>query len=636
MIFNNIKDKFCIKIKGNRVINYLICGGITTFISFFTYKLFLILNIQYVISFTLSQVLAITFAYISMRKRVYNSNAITKKELSVEYIKFITGRVFTYFVNLVLLTLAVEILNLDEFWSNVVITIIVVILNYFIGDITINKIKNINKKKVLINSFIWIIVVIVALCTHHGFIVGHYSSDDYNLINIGYNEYSLKWNLKDGRVVMYLIDQIALRLNLSYDLFIQLTVILAILITGIVVVIFYNIICKYFTNLNKLEKVILILLSYVTHFNFMYVENLYFIESIVMALALLCYVISANLLVNKNKKIMSFIFSLIAIFCYNGMICYYLTVVTAFLLLKNRKNMDYKKVLKNIFIAGMITLLTLVINLIQVKLVINFLQIPNTRLETAGNVLKNIWIIFKESTVFNLKYTQNVFPKYLYMLIVSIILLVSIILDKNYKKQSIFFDMLLLLFISIFSTYLIDIVKIMAFNAARLRMSIGMSVGLLLIYILSFIKNDKLNKKICNFVIVFSILYFIIIEINTIYMINKCKMVNNLEKQEVLNLGKSIEQYEQSNNVNVYKITYVKSYKINSNYYLNGCFATSRSLGCKWSYSGVINFYLNRNFKEIETNEEIFNYYYNMKHLINENEGIICYNDILICPISDF
>lgn len=125
-----------------KIIAYGISGVITTIISFVSFKLFLdYLNMQYILAFSFSWVLAVTFAFFSTRKRVYESKAESKKEKSEEYIRFIIGRIITYIINLVLLMISVEIFKLDEFYSNVVITVIVIILNYFVGDIMINKLR---------------------------------------------------------------------------------------------------------------------------------------------------------------------------------------------------------------------------------------------------------------------------------------------------------------------------------------------------------------------------------------------------------------------------------------------------------------------------------------------------------------
>lgn len=128
--------------KLRKIISYGITGVITTVISFVTFKVFLdVMKMQYIFAFSLSWLCAVTFAYLALRKRVYDSKAKNKKEKTEEYIRFIIGRIITYVVNLVLLVIAVEWFNLDEFYSNVVITILVIILNYFVGDIMINKLR---------------------------------------------------------------------------------------------------------------------------------------------------------------------------------------------------------------------------------------------------------------------------------------------------------------------------------------------------------------------------------------------------------------------------------------------------------------------------------------------------------------
>lgn len=137
------------KEKIKKLLSYGISGVITTIISFVSFKIFLdYVKLNYIIAFSLSWILAVTFAYLSTRVRVYEFKAKTKKDKTFEYTRFLIGRIITYVINLVLLMIAVEVFKFDEFWSNAVITIIVIILNYFVGNIMINitKIREKNKK----------------------------------------------------------------------------------------------------------------------------------------------------------------------------------------------------------------------------------------------------------------------------------------------------------------------------------------------------------------------------------------------------------------------------------------------------------------------------------------------------------
>lgn len=126
--------------KFKKIIVYGFSGAMTTVISFVTFKLFLEF-MQYIFAFSLSWLIAVTFAFLSTRKKVYESKACNKKEVLREYMRFIVGRIITYVINLILLVIAVELFKFDEFYSNVVITVVVIILNYFIGDLMINKLK---------------------------------------------------------------------------------------------------------------------------------------------------------------------------------------------------------------------------------------------------------------------------------------------------------------------------------------------------------------------------------------------------------------------------------------------------------------------------------------------------------------
>ena len=128
-------------LKNRKFFYYGVSGILTTIISLITYKFFLMIKLQYILAFTFSQILAITFAFFSTRKCVFNSKAMNKREISKEYIRFLMGRTFTYGINLILLMIMVDLFKFDKFYSNAVITIIVIILNFFVGDFVINKIR---------------------------------------------------------------------------------------------------------------------------------------------------------------------------------------------------------------------------------------------------------------------------------------------------------------------------------------------------------------------------------------------------------------------------------------------------------------------------------------------------------------
>lgn len=479
------------------------------------------------------------------------------------------------------------------------------------------------------NIIFLIIVLVIALVTHWEYICGHYSTDDYNIINIGYDEYSIVNNLREGRPVMCLIDQLALRLNMSYDLFIQLTVILAILITSITVIIFYNIICKYLNTDSFKEQIIILLISYLIFFNFMYIENLYFVESIVMALTLLLYVISANCLIKRKSIILSIVLAVVGTFCYNGFLCVYIILNCVLSLLKNKG--EYIKVVKDVIFAGLIIILSVLCNLIQIKYVCNIYNMTNTRMGNLKltNIIQNILnIIVRIPAV--LAYNVELFPKYCYLIFIMCNFILALVYAIKNNNKKILLDICTITLVGIASCFCIFVISLSSFWTGRLLYGIGMTIGT--IFLVVFSNIEKSYRKIL--VLVF-VIFFIINCINTVYVINTHKEVNMLEKTEVEQLDEYIKNYENQNGCIVKKITCIPDISFNNLYYnqiKRHTVITYRALACNWAYAGAVNFYTGRNLEQIQYSNEIVEFYKNTN--TEANNGIICYKDILICPVS--
>lgn len=113
---------------------YVVFGVLTTLVSLLTYKLFLYM-MHYMIATSLSTALAITFAYVTNRKYVFKS----KGRIGEETIKFFTGRIFAYFIETILLYVLVSLLSQDEFIAKLVVTVIVIVLNYIYSKLIVFK-----------------------------------------------------------------------------------------------------------------------------------------------------------------------------------------------------------------------------------------------------------------------------------------------------------------------------------------------------------------------------------------------------------------------------------------------------------------------------------------------------------------
>lgn len=122
--------KFCTK----EVIFYGIFGVLTTLVNVGVfYLLTKFIHLEENLANVIAIIVAILFAYFTNRKMVFNSNASTLKENFHEFIKFIIGRSFTMVVELVGFFLLFNILHIQELISKLTITILVIILNFFIS-----------------------------------------------------------------------------------------------------------------------------------------------------------------------------------------------------------------------------------------------------------------------------------------------------------------------------------------------------------------------------------------------------------------------------------------------------------------------------------------------------------------------
>lgn len=136
---NNLMRKFC----NREVISYLIFGVLTTVVNItVSYALKALVHLNGNVASTMGIIASILFAYFTNRKWVFVSQANTAKEKWIEFGKFILGRAFTMVFEIVGVFLLNDVLhsfygmfsdNVAYLINKVLITVIVIILNFFIS-----------------------------------------------------------------------------------------------------------------------------------------------------------------------------------------------------------------------------------------------------------------------------------------------------------------------------------------------------------------------------------------------------------------------------------------------------------------------------------------------------------------------
>ncbi len=122
------------KFMTKEVIFYGIFGVLTTVVNVATfYVLTHFCHLEENISNVIAIILAVIFAYITNRKLVFNSTASTAKEIIIEIFKFFAARFFTMLVEFFGFMLLFNAMHIPNMISKLTITILVIILNFFLS-----------------------------------------------------------------------------------------------------------------------------------------------------------------------------------------------------------------------------------------------------------------------------------------------------------------------------------------------------------------------------------------------------------------------------------------------------------------------------------------------------------------------
>lgn len=130
---NELIKKFCTR----EIILYIVFGVLTTCVNIISFMILSsIFHIEENLASNIGIVIAVLFAYFTNRKLVFNSTASIFIEKFKEFGKFILGRAFTMIVESVGFWLLFSVLNIiyfDGLVSKLIISVVVIILNFFIS-----------------------------------------------------------------------------------------------------------------------------------------------------------------------------------------------------------------------------------------------------------------------------------------------------------------------------------------------------------------------------------------------------------------------------------------------------------------------------------------------------------------------
>lgn len=130
----------CLKYK--EILLYLIFGGLTTVVSLVTFWLAgHPLGLNTLIANVISWICAVTFAYFTNAKWVFEAQPESRGEWLRQFVSFYAGRLATLGVEELLLFVFVTLLHCNDMLIKVIGQVVVVVLNYVISKLLIFRKK---------------------------------------------------------------------------------------------------------------------------------------------------------------------------------------------------------------------------------------------------------------------------------------------------------------------------------------------------------------------------------------------------------------------------------------------------------------------------------------------------------------
>ena len=481
-------------------------------------------------------------------------------------------------------------------------------------------------------NVLMILATIISTCIiYFNYLIGHFSAETYALAH-GYESYAINVYIADGRIFSGLLMIFADLINIPIINLMSISLFLGICIAVIAIYKMKNTIMELL-KINQKQEIIIWLICYTIIFNFIMIEMLHFPEACIMSLSILFNIIAANYFIN-NKYIKSAIFLFLGVFCYQATIGFFIVCCCLFSLMQNK---GLKNLLNNFIKIGIISLVVAIINLSFIKIFTSLFQINQNKIFELNieTIYDNIIFIFK--SVFKiLSENCGLFPKYFLILFIQLVVIMASIITLKEKDFKIIINAIILLFITIVSSFVIFIVQKNSMFTGRVHFCIGSLVGIEFLYLYSSttIKNYKFLKYF--FYIILST-YILINIINTVQLTYEHQLVNKLEKEECKKIENIIEQYESQNNIIIKKIVPIAIFNEEENGFfketIRRTIVTYNNIRHYFGFSSVINYYINRKLEATSITQNSQEKY--LEYIINNNHeygDVVCIDDSLYCP----
>ena len=126
--------------KNKEIFLYLFFGGLTSIVSIVSYSVFfLFFNVHELLANVISWILSVLFAYVTNKRWVFQTDCTGMAALFKEMISFFGGRVFTLFVEEIILYIFVLKFDMNSVAIKIAVQIVVIVMNYIINKMIVFK-----------------------------------------------------------------------------------------------------------------------------------------------------------------------------------------------------------------------------------------------------------------------------------------------------------------------------------------------------------------------------------------------------------------------------------------------------------------------------------------------------------------
>ncbi|WP_143320946.1 GtrA family protein [Clostridium sp. HBUAS56010] len=132
-MLKKIWDKFT----SREVISYLVFGVMTTVVNWIVYAIMVRAGVDYRVATAAAWVVSVVFAYVVNKIFVFQSYDLHPAFIFKEMVSFTACRAASGVMEMVLMVIMVSWLNMDEYVSKVLVSIVVVVVNYVFSKLFI-------------------------------------------------------------------------------------------------------------------------------------------------------------------------------------------------------------------------------------------------------------------------------------------------------------------------------------------------------------------------------------------------------------------------------------------------------------------------------------------------------------------